>query len=534
MADLIIDGFDKYGPAGVAGSAAFPLPGLTAALQAYWTLQTVYSFSNAWADIVTGLNGVSGQALRLNCTGDGAISIQKTLAANYSRLIGGVRIASDLAGSSSQPAGVAFIDGTTTQCVIGVNPSTGTISLYQGYNPNNGLTPTALTAIATSSTTITAGTSHFIEWDITFAASGAYQVWLDGVSIFSGTGVTRQSANSYANVFLLGTLRNGNTQGGQAFSVDDLYLFDSTGTSENAVLLSNPRVDTKFGSSQVQTAFAIPAGILGRGYQGNYNINAPGANQLFLTKVTPDVACIINSVSCVPGATNGAAKFKAVIYQDVSNTPAGGLLLSSGTEVVGATNGVTLTSNLSVSQALGAGISYWIGFITDTSVQLQETDVSTNGVKAANTYASGAPSTCPAITAGQPDWQMWGNITGMNTGWPSIDSNPALGDLSYIADASPGDEDLYTFPPLISDTTVAQVYTTKVSARCKISGSGSRTISLQTKSTGIEGSGSGGTMTVGSSSYTYFQSFFPTDPATSLAWTSSRLNAASSGVKIVS
>jgi len=75
----------------------------------------------------------------------------------------------------------------------------------------------------------------------------------------------------------------------------------------------------------------------------------------------------------VSSATSGTAKFKAVVYADSAGAP--GSLLSSGTEVVGCTSGSTLTGALITPQSLTAGTPCWIGFITDTSVVLQQADV---------------------------------------------------------------------------------------------------------------------------------------------------------------
>lgn len=531
MARIRTDGFDCYGVTGMGNSqSAGPFNTLVALLQYGWTALNVYTFSNAYPSIVASLNGVSGYAVQLTCTTDGAISLDQTLSSNYSRLIGGVRFASDIVSSAAQPAGVFFRDGNTVQCYLGVNGTTGTISLYEGFQPNAGGSPTALTVIQTSSATVTANSSHYLEWDIAFGAAGAYTVKLDGTIILTGTGNTKKSANSYANGYSLGTQRNGGTSGGQAFTVDDHYLFDTTGTTNNAILGTNPRIETSLMTSSFQINFAIPAEILGKTYIGISSANPPGANQLFLRKYTPNVSGTLNSISCIPAATSGGAKFKGVVYSD--NAGAAGTLLSSGTEVTGATNGAVLTCSLVTPQSLVAGTPYWLGFITDTSVSLNESLGDLAGFKANNTYASGAPSSAPGMTSGQPSWTLWGNLTGMTQGWGVLREVPASPTYNYVADSNAGDEDLYGPAAMVTPTTVAQIYTSKVRALVSITGGGNRSISLRMKASGVEGTGSAGAFALSSGSPVYQDSFFDTNPATGLPWTQTQLNAALAGFKI--
>jgi hypothetical protein len=275
------------------------------------------------------------------------------------------------------------------------------------------------------------------------------------------------------------------------------------------------------------TAFLFGAGVLGAAaaYQGVVATNAPGANQLFLRKYTPSADCTLNSVAIVPGATSGTARFKAVAYADSADVP--GSLLSSGTEVVGCASGSTLTGALITSQSLTAGTPCWIGFITDTSVVLQQADAGAAGYKAANTYASGAPGTAPTMTGNQPSWLLYGNVTGI-TGhnWLELANNPSLGDLSYVYD-----EELFTFGALSINPDA--IYTVAVKGSIRREAGGSPTLDFRTKSGGI--TSSGGTSGIGpGATYEWRSSFFPLDPNTGVAWTASGLNAATSGMQIAS
>ena len=153
MAVVFLEGFDKYG--GVNSNAAGVVALLTAGEWTTWTVAT----------IVAGLSA-TGTALQVGTSQNGT----KTLAANYTRLVGGVRFSSLLGANSATL--IQFRDGATAQCSITVE-STGIINLRNG-------TVTG-TILASSSIAISVSSIHYIEWDITFGNSAAYQVWLDGV-----------------------------------------------------------------------------------------------------------------------------------------------------------------------------------------------------------------------------------------------------------------------------------------------------------------------------------------------------------------
>lgn len=518
MSVLFIDGFDKYGPTGEVLPTAASL--LTAG---EWTSLTGSTGGTVVPAIVAGLSS-TGYALQLThhpTLNSPPMSgwLGKTLATNYSRLIGGVRIASPL---NTCFTGVAFLDAANFQCCISLN-SSGQILLQSGrWNVG--------TTVATSGVSISANTSHYLEWDITFGASGAYQIWMDGVSILSGTGNTRGgSANNYANAFVLGGSQS-TLSDVVLGSFDDLYLFDTAGSVNNAVLLTSPRIETQLPSSDVQTQFVNGASQIGDAYSATASTNAPGANQIFLRSFTPESNMTLNSVSCIPNATSGTAKLKAVLYASLAT---GAARVAVGTEVTGTTSGTTLTAPFSAGQALTGGVSYAIGFITDTSVALRQVDAGVLGAKAANTYASGGPATLPAMTAGQPNWEIWGNTTGSTVNWVSENQNPPIGDVSYAyaVSSTVANEDLYGYPAL--STTPTNIHTVAVKSFVKKSDAGTRTGNMRVKSGSSSSSGSNTSISLGTN-FAWIGSFFDTDPATAIAWTASGVNAAASGASVAS
>jgi hypothetical protein len=498
MALLFCDGFDKYGTPTNQTVAA----NLQTALQAEWTT------ASSGLAIVAGLSG-TGYALSTNNVSSGAVS--KTLATNYSRLIGGVRFNANLALSAG---GVQFRDTGTNQCSISLDLS-GTISLRTGSLSGTALATGAL---------FSAGSTHYLEWDITFGSSASYQVWLDGVSIFSGTGNTRGgTSNNFANQLVLANQPSASTN-----FFDDLYLFDTTGSTNNAVLLTSPQIETQFPSSDSSVQFSFGAAVLGQATQGVTGTNAPGANELFLRKYTTGPSATLASVSCIPGATNGAANFKAVVYADSSGSPTGSTL-ATGTQVTGTTSGTALTSAFSSPPTLSASTVYWIGFITDTSVVLQETDSNSSGYSKSNTYGSGPPTT-PSMTSGQGSWIIYGNLNSTGVNYYEENINPPPGDVSYVSSSTTGQEDLYSFPALTTPNP-ATIYSVVVKGYIKRTDSGARTVSMQCHSGSTDTPGP--TVAPGTS-YTWIDANFDTDPNTSSAWGASGVNAATSGYKIQS
>jgi hypothetical protein len=453
---------------------------------------------------------------------------------------------------------------------------------------------------------------------------------------------------------------------------DDLYLFDSTGATCNAVLNNNPVVETAFVNADTATKqWSTGAAILGTDNSMTGTTNAPGANQLFLRQYTASQNMTLNSVSCAPNATAGAANFQPVLYGAPSATGAhrywrvqifgtggsnitvaelqfrtvvgtpllfsggtasasagtassasdnntgttwtpgsttgwwaydyglgitttiaevamtigsstataptnfdlqysddaitwniaanftavwsvvndtklfqvssrpttplspGAALVAIGPAVVGATSGTALTAPFSAGQSLTSGTVYAIGFITDTSVSLIQSDAANSGWKIANTYTSGAPATLPSQgTSSTNSWQIWGNCTSPATNYAGINSNPPIDDVSYNWSATTNQEDLYGFPAL--SNTPASISAVAYKAKVKRSDAGFRTVEVHCASGATDTAGTtAGGVTPGTS-YTWIGNYQPTDPNTSTAWTSSGVNAATGGIKVSS
>ena len=494
MALIFIDGMDKYG--GLNNNS----PIINALLAA-----------GEWTSAVGSANliaaGLSATGFALTAGNSG--SFIKTLPANYARLIGGFRFSGTLVGQSS----VLFRDGATSQCTLSLE-TTGAINLRTGSNTGT---------ILQSGGTVSASSIHYVEFDITFGAAASYQVWLDGVSLFNGTGNTRGGAtNNYANTIVVGQAAVG------AFTIDDFYLFDATGTVNNAVLLNSPRIETTFPTSDSAIQFAFGSGILGSSVARSASLTGIAVNRLTLRRFVPAVNCTINSIGGLPQSTVGGANLRGVIYADSAGVA--GALMSSGTTITGAVAGTAITLPLTTPQNLTAGTPYWIGLMNDTQFTSWANSDNNNLSYAANvTFTSGAPGTAPAL-ANSVSYVIWGNLTGIAANnWVQSAQQPSSGQYSYVYDANVNDEDLYNFASLT--TTPASIHAVAVKGYVAKSDSGTRTVSLRLKSGSTD---SGGSL-IGQAPGTTFgwlRSHFETDPATGVAWTLPALNAATSGVKI--
>lgn len=490
MAEIFWDGFDKYGLANAAMSSS--------------------TMGGEW----TGLPPNFGGLVAGRFTGSVALQISygqsatRSLPANYPRLIGGVAIQSTLSNNS----GILFADAGTNQCSIGITAQ-GKIVLWQG-----GL---GGTQIAISSNAITANSWHYLEWDLTFAATGAYTVWLDGAQVFTGTGNLKSSSNAYANTVALS---------GYACNFDDMYLFDNTGTANNAVR-GDSRVETLFPTADASVSFTPGQGVIGAYYNLAGSSSSISGNTLFLRRYIPSVGGMLANVCVLPQGSAASANFRPVVYADNAGSP--GTLLSTGAQVTGATTGTTIIMPLTTAQTLVAGAAVWLGYMCDTTISMSRQDNSSYptsaGYSASVTYTSGAPSTAPSMSSGQVSLQIWGTVTGIASNFGEINQAQAGGDLSYVASNTVGQEDRYAFASLSSSP--SNIAGVKVSALVRKSDSGSRTVSVQLKSGSTEVAGSA---QAPGTSYTYLNAYFDNDPNTGAAWTASGVNSLTAGAKIAS
>jgi hypothetical protein len=514
MANITSEGFDWLGS---------PLYSNNLNINAFGWLQTGVQGFNT---LVNGLS-VNGQAMKFTVTGAGItafIGFTKSWGAgNFTRSFGGVWISSDL----NPCANGWFIGDSGVPQVTFCTNSTGSIQVRSG-----GCTGTVIGTTAAG--LYTANSVFLLEWDVTInSTTGSVTLYLNGnttTPILTLTNVNTRggSTNNYVNGF--GWQGASNNVTSTATTFDNAYINDNTGSAPNNGVLGDwSRVQTDWANSDSATAWSVGSAILGQN-NGAYTStsNAPGANTLVLLKVTPTANMTIASIVCVPQASSTTANFKPCIYTDSAGAP--GTLLSGGSQVTGAVANTYLQMPLTTPQALTAGTSYWIGYATDTSLAIYQSNTTANqGVKATITFSTAPPSTAPAMTTGQVAWAIWGLCTASAQNNLAVKGSPSLGDQDYVYSTTVGAEDLYGFPNL--PFPIATIHAVSVAAYMKLAYGGARTLSLRGKSGATDDKGSAGNFTI-TTGYLWYSTSWNTDPNTGTTWTSTAVNALTGGMKI--
>lgn len=475
---------------------------------------------------LTGSTGF-GMIFAHGTTSGGQYAATVTFPSNYARSIGGITVLTQTGGAAMP--GLRFGDTTTAQVSLGFDNTTGKIYAYRGTLPNNGSSSTLL---GTSPETLTAGSTHCIEWDITFHSSaGIIKIWIDGALSFSLTGQnTIATANAYFNTFGLavGKVNGVNAQ----MTIDHLYCYcyTASGGSETPHL-TNPIIYTDFPSSDDTSDFVPLATILGSQEMRTTSVvGGFGTNQMYLRAFTPSTNVTLNNVNIMGNVTSSTAKNKAVLYANSGGAP--GALIASGTEVVAQTGSTQLTLSFATGQALTAGTTYWIGFMCDTNTgyRIAYTGAPNNTYRKATTYASGAPDPAGAATATEVSFWMWCGCTNAVDNFASVNHTyPTT--ASYTASATVGNKDLFGFPTLTVSTSA--IYCVAVRTNFSKTDGGARTANIKLKSgaTTSNGNISGINPSLSAAFYT---SYYVKDPDTGVTWTQTALNSAKGGYEIAS
>jgi hypothetical protein len=525
-----IEGFEKYGPPINTNIATFntPIANLMA-VHNNQTIMRVQSFFQEWNSeggstgsaigIITGRAGGSSCALAISDGSFNTTATGKMLPANYSRTIVGFAFVNN----NNAAAGIQFGEtaGNGSQLAIWVD-SLGRINLSRGAM-------TGGTVLYTSGALFLANAWHYIEIDFTIHNTiGAYTIWCDGVQLTTASGVNTRGigTNNFWNSLTL-------LSRGSIAAWDDIYVRDNT--NGTALPFGDSTIDALAVTANSSVQFSTPASVLGNRYRVMcVQTNAPGANQLVLIPVTPTVNMTINSVGILPSAGNLLSKAKGVIYSDNAGAP--GSLLSSGTEVVGLLATTPVTLPLVTPQALTANTQYWIGYITDTSQALYQSDnFSFVGQRKANTYTSGAPAgPLSGMTTGQPTWCIWGTCTG-GSNFDAVNKVPAtmmlLEPIAYTSSSTVGQKDLFAATPM--PITPDKVYSVKVSVLAQRSDVGARTMNIHANSNTVDSTGTNINITPGSNMQ-WYSSRFDVDPATNGAWGPTAINLLKIGYEVAS
>jgi len=165
----------------------------------------------------------SGHSLRM--IGGGTI-LGKTISTGTSTLIVGFGFYIDAFSSNANGQIFQFWDGASEQGALELQTS----GLWKYYRRNN-----STTALGTSSgIAITTATWFYVELKVTFHSSaGTVDIWVNGTSVLSLTG---QNTSNSGNAQATTVVWEGSLGGSDHTTFDDIYVLDTTGSLNNAVL----------------------------------------------------------------------------------------------------------------------------------------------------------------------------------------------------------------------------------------------------------------------------------------------------------
>lgn len=216
MALLFIDGYDH-----LAATVA--------------DLGMKYSSATSSVSVLSVVSGrVSGNGLKFQCGGGGALTLRKDLPSTYT--VGTIGLAFQINANGSatwQMAG--FYDSTSLQLSIGVNTSEF-LTITRGS-----------TTLWTDTLALTPNQWYFVEFKATINnTTGTIDVWLNGSSRTSQSGLnTRNTANNQFTGIATGCLTSITTTIG---TIDDLYVCDTSTGLGSSSPVGNLRVVTSMPS----------------------------------------------------------------------------------------------------------------------------------------------------------------------------------------------------------------------------------------------------------------------------------------------
>ncbi len=182
------------------------------------------------------------------CEFSAGTSIARSLGENIPTLIGGFGFYSVSLPSGLN--GICTLYDTTAgaaQVTLGYN-SQGEVGFYTVQNSGFG-EPNALLGTASAANVIIPNNYYFIEFFATIGSAGSLIIRVNGVQVYSYTGNTEFSGNSWVNRFYIGS--SGFSSITQYF--DDVYLLDTTGQAPLNTFLGPGRAQTSGPSGESAT-----------------------------------------------------------------------------------------------------------------------------------------------------------------------------------------------------------------------------------------------------------------------------------------
>ena len=177
-------------------------------------------------------------------------SLEKELPSDYNTIIVGFAFKS-IYMDSARYLRILFSDGATTQSYFSIS-NYGTTLLVRTYRGDN-------TLIASQTLTYTAGLWLYMEAGIKIGdADGTYELRINGNTVMSGTGDTKNSTTTNINKIILQT--QSAYSGSYEILVDDFYALDAQGDITNS-FLGDCRIDYKPAVEDIITELTPTSGV---------------------------------------------------------------------------------------------------------------------------------------------------------------------------------------------------------------------------------------------------------------------------------
>ena len=379
--------------------------------------------------------------------------------------------------------------------------STGAIQAYRGG-----------TLLGTSTATLPLGGWFYLEVGCTLNSSaGVVTVQLNGTVILSLTGQNTLYDTTNQNIAAL--YFNAPGYGAMQVTVDDLYVCDGTGSSNNT-FLGDCRVDTLYpnGDGNYTQLPAFPSSAVLSSTHSYWRLCFDSNTSSSLTIFEVSMAATVGgSNQCTGGTASGNninAGPPSVAFDGNTST-----YVQFG--VVPSYLQYQFASPVSVVEVT-LNYSFYIGNNSPTQIRLQYSD---DGVTFTDIAQwNPLPATTAINTFDVPtSTTRWGNVADVGRIVPA----------NGVSGSTTGNKDTFAFQDL--PTVTGSIYGVQVTSVAQKDDAGSRQMKTVCRSGGADYLGNA--VSVGTSPLAY-STLYPTDPNTSAAWTQSGFNAAEFGVEV--
>lgn len=396
-----------------------------------------------------------------------------------------------------------LLDGTTAQCSI-VFRSDGAILLTSGAA--NG------TTLATYSGAVSATNTWFaFEFEVIISNTvGRFRVRKNGNTaddFDSGATLnTRPGANSYANKLTIAiqTTPSGNND------LDDL-LWRSDASS--VPFVGDIRGYARLPASDVSTQWArAPASVVITPQTSATTI-AIGAGTARYTAFTATYDGTVGSVTISLGV-GYTGNLKCSMFANAAGLATS--VLGSATTLVNPIAGAN-TFTFPTPVAVTRGVTYWIGFDSDTSSGTYSATAGNVGLQSTTAYAA-FPVASPAASGGQA--MIISVALTLTASYMLVNEPQQDGTSTYVYDATVNDADLYAIASIGGVPSNVVAVTTRGFFSKSDAGARGAQVQLKSGATTV-----GSTPTLLSNSFGWLYRTDTVDPATGIAWTGAAVDA---------